>query len=121
MSGNDLLGCYGGRSQLEENTAADPSFAVDIIERLEARVAELEAAAPKPATVTWVAVDDWNALYVNGALVGEQGHSLSPSTWEDALRAVGAQVEDLRYSEIAEELAEKLGRFPDTWPPATGS
>lgn len=65
--------------------------------------------------VTWVAVDDWNAIYVDGVLIGEQSHSLSPWTWMDVLRSLGAEVEDLRYSEVAEQLAE-VGRFPDTWP-----
>lgn len=66
--------------------------------------------------VTWIAVDDWHALYVNGTLVGEQGHSLSPWTWKDAITALGVEVEDLRYSDKAEEIIEELGRFPDTWP-----
>ena len=67
--------------------------------------------------VTWVSVDDWNAVYVDGALVGEQNHSISPWTWMDVLRALGAEVEDLRYSPEAERLAEDMGRFPDVWPP----
>lgn len=68
--------------------------------------------------VTWVSVDDWNAIYVDGALVGEQGHSVSPWTWEAVLQSLGAEFENLRYSEIAERLADEKGRFPDTWPPA---
>ena len=68
-------------------------------------------------SVTWVAVDDWNAIYVDGALVGEQTHSLSPWTWIEVLKALGAEVEDLRYSDVAERLAEEMGRFPETWPP----
>lgn len=67
--------------------------------------------------VTWLAVDDWNAIYVDGNLIGEQGHSLSPWTWMDVLRALGAEVEDLRYSEIAEKIAEEPAIFPYTWPP----
>jgi len=67
--------------------------------------------------VTWVSVDDWNAIYVDGKLIEEQNHSLSPWTFMDVFRELGAEVEDLRYSEIAEELAEKHGRFPTTWPP----
>lgn len=63
--------------------------------------------------VTWLCVDDWHAIYVDGQLVGEQGHSLSPWTWLDVLRALGADVEDLRYSDVAETLAEELGRFPE--------
>ena len=69
--------------------------------------------------VTWVSVDDWDAIYVDGQLVGEQGHSLSPWTIMDVFRTLGAEVEDLRYSEIGEELAENYGEFPDTWPPET--
>lgn len=71
--------------------------------------------------VTWVSVDDWTAIYVDGVLIGEQGHSLSPWTWMDVLRSVGAEVEDLRYSDEAERLAEEMGRFPDTWPPPVDS
>ncbi len=70
--------------------------------------------APK---VTWLAVDDWNAIYVDGVLIGEQSHSLSPWTWIEVLEALGAEVDDLRYEPIAEELAEELGRFPEAWPP----
>jgi hypothetical protein len=69
--------------------------------------------------VTWVSVDDWNAIYVDGKLVEEQNHSISPWTFMEVFRLLGAEVEDLRYSDVAEELAEKLGRFPDTWPPET--
>lgn len=72
-------------------------------------------------TVTWVAVDDWNAVYVAGRLIGEQGHSLSPWTWMDVLRALGAEVEDLRVSDVAERCAEEEGRFPDEWPPNSPS
>lgn len=68
-------------------------------------------------TVTWLAVDDWNAIYVNGVLIGEQGHSLSPWTWIEVLKALGAVVEDLRYEGIAENLAEDFERFPESWPP----
>lgn len=71
--------------------------------------------------VTWVAVDDWNAIYVDGVQVGEQNHSVSPWTWMDVLRAVGVEVEDLRYSEAAEQLAEQTGGFPATWPPPVES
>jgi hypothetical protein len=67
--------------------------------------------------VTWISVDDWEAIYVDGQLVGEQGHSLGPWTTMDVFRALGAEVEDLRYSDVAEELADKHGRFPETWPP----
>lgn len=66
--------------------------------------------------VTWLAVDDWHAVYVDGVLIGEQGHSLSPWTWIDVLEALGAAVEDLRYSDIAERWAEEQGRFPSSWP-----
>lgn len=69
--------------------------------------------------VTWVAVDDWNALYVDGVLVGGQGHDVSPWAWMDVLRALGAEVEDLRYSDIAERLAAEEGEFPATWPPSS--
>lgn len=67
--------------------------------------------------VTWLAVDDWTAIYVDGQLIGEQGHSLSPWTWIEVLQELGAEVEDLRYEDIAEEIAEEMGRFPETWPP----
>lgn len=67
-------------------------------------------------TVTWLAVDDWHAIYVDGELIGEQGHSLSPWTWIDVLMALGVVVEDLRYSDEAENLAKELGRFPESWP-----
>lgn len=67
--------------------------------------------------VTWVAVDDWHALYVDGKQVGEQGHSVSPWTWIEVLSELGAEVEDLRYSEVAEKLAEEMGGFPASWPP----
>lgn len=66
--------------------------------------------------VTWLAVDDWHAVYVDGALIDEQGHSLSPLTWIAVLEALGVEVEDLRYSDIAERLAEEQGRFPSSWP-----
>lgn len=75
----------------------------------------------KPKTVTWMAVDDWHAIYVDGQLIGEQGHSLSPWTWMDVLRYLGCEVEDLRYSDIAERCAEEEGRFPDEWPPNSPS
>lgn len=65
--------------------------------------------------VTWLAVDDWHAIYVDGVLVGEQGHSLSPWTWIEVFNALGVEVEDLRYPEVAEQLAEDLGRFPESW------
>lgn len=68
--------------------------------------------------VTWVSVDDWNAIYVDGTLIGEQGHSLSPWTWIEVLQALGADVTDLRHSDIAEQVIEAHGRFPATWPPA---
>lgn len=67
--------------------------------------------------VTWICVDDWNAIYVDGVLMGEQSHSLSPWTWLEVLEALGADIEDLRYSSTAEDLAEELGRFPESWPP----
>lgn len=67
--------------------------------------------------VTWLGVDDWTAIYVDGQLIGEQGHSLSPWTWIEVLEALGAEVEDLRYEDIAEHIAEEMGRFPETWPP----
>lgn len=65
--------------------------------------------------VTWVGVDDWTAIYVDGELIGEQGHSLSPWTLMDVFRELGAEVEDLRYEPIAEEIAEEMGRFPERW------
>lgn len=71
-----------------------------------------------PPKVVWVAVDDWHAIYVNGELIGEQDHSLSPWTWLDVLRVLGVEVEDLRYSDLAEQLAEEMGGFPASWPPA---
>lgn len=64
--------------------------------------------------VTWLAVDDWFALYVDGKLVGEQGHSPSPWTLMDVFKALGAEVEDLRYSDTADAYIEELGRFPDS-------
>ena len=78
---------------------------------------EQETSTPisRKPTVTWLAVDDWQAIYIDGELVGEQGHSLSPWTWMDLLRLLGCEVEDLRYSELAERLAEDLGRFPEKW------
>jgi hypothetical protein len=63
--------------------------------------------------VTWLAVDDWHAIYIDGELIGEQGHSVSPWTWMDVLDALGAEVDDQRYSEQAEKWAEELGRFPE--------
>lgn len=62
--------------------------------------------------VTWLAVDDWNAIYVDGVLMGEQNHSLSPWTIMDVFRALGAEVEDLRYSDVAEQFIELEGTFP---------
>lgn len=67
------------------------------------------------AKVTWVCVDDWNAIYVDGQLIGEQGHSLSPWTWIEVLQALGAEVEDLRYEDISEQVIEDKGRFPEVW------
>jgi hypothetical protein len=67
--------------------------------------------------VTWLGVDGWHALYVDGKLVGEQGHSLSPWTYMKAFEALGATVEDLRYEDVSEEVIEENDRFPDTWPP----
>lgn len=67
--------------------------------------------------VTWLAVDDWSAIYVDGVLIGEQNHSLSPWTLIEVFEALGAEVEDLRYEPIAEELVEDLGRFPEEWVP----
>lgn len=69
------------------------------------------------AKVTWLAVDDWTAIYVDGELIGEQGHSLSPWTLIEVFEKLGAEVEDLRYEDIAEEIAEEMGRFPESWPP----
>lgn len=65
--------------------------------------------------VTWVGVDDWTAIYVDGRLIGEQGHSLSPWTLISVFEALGAEVEDLRYSDIAEEVVERTGKFPEIW------
>ena len=66
--------------------------------------------------VTWLAVDDWAAIYVNGKLIGEKGHSLSPWTLIEVFEALGAEVEDLRYSDVAETIAEEIGDFPNEWP-----
>lgn len=60
--------------------------------------------------VTWISVDDWEALYVDGVMVGEQGHSLSPWTWERLLSKLGVEFENLRYSQIAEETLEGTWR-----------
>lgn len=68
--------------------------------------------------VTWLAVDDWTAIYVDGKLIGEQTHSLSPWTLMDVFRALGAEVEDLRYEPESEEFIEDWGRFPEEWPPS---
>lgn len=67
------------------------------------------------AKVTWVCVDDWHAIYVDGQIIGEQGHSLPPWTLIDVFEALGAEVEDLRYDDIAEEVIEDHGRFPEVW------
>lgn len=68
------------------------------------------------AKVTWVGVDDWTAIYVNGRIIGEQGHSLSPWTLMEVFEALGAAVEDLRYEDLSEAVLEDLGRFPENWP-----
>lgn len=65
--------------------------------------------------VTWLAVDDWAAIYVDGILIGEQSHSLSPWTIIEVFEALGAEVEDLRYDSVSEDIVEELGRFPETW------
>lgn len=65
------------------------------------------------AKVTWLGVDDWTAIYVDGQLMGEQGHSLSPWTWIAVLEKLGAEVHDLRYEPESENLIEELGRFPE--------
>lgn len=65
------------------------------------------------AKVTWMGVDDWTAIYVDGQLVGEQGHSLSPWTWIEVLEKLGAEVYDLRYDPESENLIEELGCFPE--------
>jgi hypothetical protein len=67
------------------------------------------------AKVTWVCVDDWHAIYVDGQLIGEQGHSLSPWTWIEVLVSLGVEVEDLRYEDISERVIENAGRFPEVW------
>lgn len=65
--------------------------------------------------VTWLAVDDWAAIYVDGVLIGEQSHSLSPWTLIEVFEALGAEVEDFRYDPISEEIIEGQGKFPETW------
>lgn len=67
------------------------------------------------ARVTWVGVDDWTAIYVDGRLIGEQSHSLSPWTLIEVFEALGAAVEDLRYEDISEQIIEDHGRFPEVW------
>lgn len=63
--------------------------------------------------VTWYAVDDWQAIYVDGKLVGEQTHSLSPWTWEEVLKALDVEFINQRYTESADAYIEELGRFPE--------
>lgn len=67
------------------------------------------------ARVTWLAVDDWAAIYVNGKMIGEQGHSLSPWTLIEVFEALGAAVKDLRYTDVAEEIIKEKGQFPEFW------
>lgn len=67
------------------------------------------------AIVTWLAVDDWTAIYVDGVLIGEQSHSLSPWTLIEVFEKLGAAVEDYRYDDVSEQLIEDLGSFPETW------
>lgn len=66
--------------------------------------------------VTWVCVDDWFVFYVDGKQVGYQGHSPDPRTLVEVFKALGAEVEEHRYTPEAEAMAESTGGFPATWP-----
>lgn len=66
--------------------------------------------------LVWVCVDDWHAFYVDGKQVGSQGHSPDPWTLTEVFKALGAEVEEHRYTPEAEAMAEDMGRFPESWP-----